>query len=142
MIIIQFNNIMLAKNFCFMITTHFTWTRGLAWQQGKAEINEYGSTCGYPIRFHNIFRMSQVIFTELLCKFGSYCRLYDSHRINSREVLRIILFILGHNESVRAITERFHHSTKTISRYFSIGPSFLDKEFKTKSWVSLIPSGF
>ncbi|KAL0913018.1 hypothetical protein M5K25_016447 [Dendrobium thyrsiflorum] len=47
--------------------------------------------------------------------------LHGSSRTTSREVLAITLYILSHNESIRSTSERFQHSTETISRYFSIG---------------------
>ncbi|KAI0503610.1 hypothetical protein KFK09_014544 [Dendrobium nobile] len=76
---------------------------------------------GHPVRFHNIFRMSQIIFNYLVCLLKSKHGMHGSHRTNIKEVLAITLFILSQNESIRATAERFQHSTETISRYFSVG---------------------
>ncbi|PKU67252.1 hypothetical protein MA16_Dca015981 [Dendrobium catenatum] len=122
MAVSQFSNIMLASS--FLQNDYFS--RYLnkrpcmkADKSGDRWVRDL--LCGHPVRFHNIFRMSQVIFTDLLCKLESLYGLCGSHRTTTREVLGITLFILSHNESVRATAERFQHSTETISRYFSLG---------------------
>lgn len=76
---------------------------------------------GAPRRFHNIFRMSPEVFVDLLATLQTSHHLQGSSRITSREVLGMTLYILSHNESIRATCERFQHSSETVSRYFSIG---------------------
>lgn len=79
---------------------------------------------GHPNKFHNIFRMSKAIFSNLLHEIKDSRWLHGSYRTSTREVLSITLYILSHNESILATYEWFQHSSETISRYFSIG---LDK---------------
>ncbi|KAK8957066.1 hypothetical protein KSP39_PZI000735 [Platanthera zijinensis] len=76
---------------------------------------------GHPIRFHDTFRMSQRIFIDLLQTLVQNHELAGSRRTCAREVLAITLFILSQNETMRAASERFQHSTETICRYFFIG---------------------
>ncbi|PKU63223.1 hypothetical protein MA16_Dca011196 [Dendrobium catenatum] len=82
---------------------------------------------GHPTRFHNMFRMSQAIFLNLLKELECVHGLHGSSRTTSREVLAMTLYILLHNESIRFTCERFQHSTETVSRYFSIGLEALVK---------------
>ncbi|KAI0514065.1 hypothetical protein KFK09_010099 [Dendrobium nobile] len=82
---------------------------------------------GHQTRFHNMFRMSQTIFVDLLYDLENVHGLHGSSRTTTREVLAITLYILSHNESIRSTCERFQHSTETISRYFSIGLEALVK---------------
>jgi len=76
---------------------------------------------GHEGRFHNMFRMSKNVFSDLLEELERSHGLEGSSRTNTREVLGITLFILSQNESIRATAERFQHSTETISRYFNCG---------------------
>lgn len=76
---------------------------------------------GHPTRFHNMFRMSQQIFNDLLHELETFHNFHGSARTTAREVLGITLYIMSHNESMRVTSERFQHSTETVSRYFSIG---------------------
>ncbi|XP_020580980.1 uncharacterized protein LOC110025057 [Phalaenopsis equestris] len=76
---------------------------------------------GHPISFANMFRMTKIIFLDLLSELRSLHGLRGSSRTTSREVLAITLYILAQNESVRGAMERFQHSSETISRYFSAG---------------------
>ncbi|PKU84043.1 hypothetical protein MA16_Dca010327 [Dendrobium catenatum] len=82
---------------------------------------------GHPTRFHNMFRMSQTIFLDLLFELECVHHLHGSSRTTNREVLAMTLYILSHNESIKSTCERFQHSTETISRYFSIGLEALVK---------------
>ncbi|PKU62043.1 hypothetical protein MA16_Dca012152 [Dendrobium catenatum] len=75
---------------------------------------------GHPNRFHNMFKMSQVIFIDLLSLLELSYGLHESRRTTTREVLAITLYILGHNESIRSTCECFQHSIETISRFFYI----------------------
>lgn len=76
---------------------------------------------GHSVRFHNMFRMTQQVFIDLLQTLVQSHGLAGSRRICAREVLAITLYILLQNESMRATCERFQHSTETICRYFFIG---------------------
>lgn len=76
---------------------------------------------GHPTRFHNMFRMSQVIFTDLCEELQMFHGLHGSKRTTVREVLGITLYILSHNESIRATAGNFQQSIETISRYFALG---------------------
>ncbi|XP_020572647.1 uncharacterized protein LOC110019354 [Phalaenopsis equestris] len=73
---------------------------------------------GHPIKFSSIFRMSALIFMDLL--HDLYCNhdLQGYSRTTTREVLAITLYIISQNESVRRAMEPFQHSLETISRYF------------------------
>ncbi|XP_028556144.1 uncharacterized protein LOC114581025 [Dendrobium catenatum] len=82
---------------------------------------------GHPMRFHNMFHMSQTIFLDLLYELECVHHLHGSSRTISREVLAMSLYILSHNESIRSTCERFQHSSETISMYFSIGLEALVK---------------
>lgn len=75
---------------------------------------------GHPIRFHNMFRMPKQIFIDLLDELKSHHGLHGSTRTSPREVLGITLYIMSHNESIRATCEQFQYSTETISRYFEL----------------------
>ncbi|XP_020571831.1 uncharacterized protein LOC110018753 [Phalaenopsis equestris] len=81
---------------------------------------------GHPTRFHNMFRMTQEVFTDLLAELVGSHGLHGSMRMTDREVLAITLYILSQNESMRGAMERFQHSSETISRYFSVGLSALE----------------
>lgn len=71
--------------------------------------------------FHNMFRMSQRIFMDLLWVLCTSHGLHGSSRTITRELLALTLYILAQNESIRATCERFQHSSETISKYFHIG---------------------
>ncbi|KAK8926070.1 hypothetical protein KSP39_PZI018551 [Platanthera zijinensis] len=76
---------------------------------------------GHPGRFFDNFRMSKQIFCDLLILLEESYGLKGSRRTATREVLGMTLYILGHHETLRKTSERFQHSTETISRYFEKG---------------------
>ncbi|KAK8928574.1 hypothetical protein KSP39_PZI017946 [Platanthera zijinensis] len=76
---------------------------------------------GHPTRFHIAFRMSPQIFTDLLYLLQTSYGLQGSQRTTAREVLAITIYTLAHKGSMRLTSERFQHSTETISRFFAIG---------------------
>ncbi|KAK8921486.1 hypothetical protein KSP39_PZI002734 [Platanthera zijinensis] len=76
---------------------------------------------GHPRRFHNMFRMTKVIFFDLLALLEQEHGLKGTQRTPASEVLAITIYILGHNETFRKSGERFQHSTETLSRLFMIG---------------------
>ncbi|XP_020586896.1 uncharacterized protein LOC110029112 [Phalaenopsis equestris] len=80
---------------------------------------------GHPTRFHNMFRMTQDVFTDLLAELIGSHGLNGSMRMTDREVLAITLYIFSQNESMRGAMECFQHSSETIRRYFSVGLSAL-----------------
>ncbi|KAK8918549.1 hypothetical protein KSP39_PZI005122 [Platanthera zijinensis] len=65
--------------------------------------------------------MSKQIFCDLLILLEESYGLKGSRRTATREVLGMTLYILGHHETLRKTSERFQHSTETISRYFEKG---------------------
>ncbi|KAK8916690.1 hypothetical protein KSP39_PZI022577 [Platanthera zijinensis] len=76
---------------------------------------------GHPHRFFSSFRMSKLIFVDLLTLLTQQYGLQGSRRTLPREVLAVTLHILGHNVPMQIAGERFQHSTETISRFFSKG---------------------
>ncbi|XP_020596569.1 uncharacterized protein LOC110036459, partial [Phalaenopsis equestris] len=80
---------------------------------------------GHPTRFHNMFRMTHEVFTDLLAELVRSHGLHGSMRMTDREVLTITLYILLHNKLMRGAMESFHPSSETISRYFSVDLSAL-----------------
>lgn len=76
---------------------------------------------GHPVRFFSALRMSKVIFNDLLLLLTQQYGLQGSRRTLAREVLAVTLHILGHNVSMQLASERFQHSTETISRFFARG---------------------
>ncbi|KAI0523509.1 hypothetical protein KFK09_005904 [Dendrobium nobile] len=120
--IFQFNNVVLGSSFLMYDYYSLYLNKKPCMtsnQTGDKWISEL--LLGHPVRFHNIFRMSQIIFNDLVCLLEEKHGIYGSRRTNIREVLAITLFILGQNESIRSTSERFQHSTETISRYFCVG---------------------
>ncbi|KAI0491922.1 hypothetical protein KFK09_026184 [Dendrobium nobile] len=120
--IFQFNNVVLGSSFLMYDYYSLYLNKKPCMtsnQTGDKWISEI--LFGHPVRFHNIFRMSQIIFNDLVCLLEEKHGIYGSRRTNIKEVLAITLFILGQNESIRSTSERFQHSTETISRYFCVG---------------------
>lgn len=62
----------------------------------------------------------QNLFSDLLHELEASHGLHSLSKTSTREVLVIYLYILSHNECIRATYEHFQHSSKTVNRYFSI----------------------
>ncbi|KAK8936363.1 hypothetical protein KSP39_PZI013888 [Platanthera zijinensis] len=76
---------------------------------------------GHPDRFFDNFHMSKQIFLDLLILLEESYGLKGSRRTATKEVLGMTLYILGHHETLRKTSERFQHSTETVSRFFEEG---------------------
>ncbi|XP_038699618.1 uncharacterized protein LOC119996910 [Tripterygium wilfordii] len=65
-----------------------------------------------------LFRLNKVSFIQLCEELRSRNLLDDSRTVYLEEKVAIFLYIIGHNIRHRVASDRFQHSTETISRHF------------------------
>ncbi|XP_048132181.1 uncharacterized protein LOC115732310 [Rhodamnia argentea] len=75
---------------------------------------------GHSDRIYEAFRLERHVFLNLCDLMIEKGRLKDSRYIKVDEQLGIFLLMVGHKSSMRTLCERFQHSPKTVSKYFTV----------------------
>ncbi|XP_061351787.1 uncharacterized protein LOC133296740 isoform X2 [Gastrolobium bilobum] len=75
-------------------------------------LNGSGTVC------FELFRMEKTCFTNFCNELRGKSYLSDSRDVLVEEKVAMFLFIIGHNVRHRVVSDRFQHSTETVSRYF------------------------
>ncbi|XP_028762826.1 protein ALP1-like [Neltuma alba] len=83
---------------------------------GREFVNELmqgsGTTC------YELLRMERACFISLCNELRTKGYLEDSRGVMLEEKVAMFLYIIGHNLRQRVVSDRFQHSTETISRHF------------------------
>jgi hypothetical protein len=72
---------------------------------------------GHPGTCYELFQMKRDTFVSL-CNVLRGRYLEDSRVVRIEEAVAIFCLIVGHRQGMRVASDRFQHSTKTISRHF------------------------
>ena len=74
---------------------------------------------GNPLKCYEMFRMTRPLLIHLMDKLNQHGYLRDGQGgVNATQEIAMLLYIFGHNTHYRCISDRFQHSTETVSHHF------------------------
>ena len=83
---------------------------------GKAYVMEILD--GNPTVCYEMFRMRKHVFLNFCDRLKVEHFLHDEKMVSVEEAVAMFLYIIGQNERQRVTSDRFQHSTETVSAWF------------------------